>query len=291
MNRLALYVGAPFFAYPHKAFLNQLIGSEYARAYAHFRRDHMTATNLSLHLVCLVFQITNNFALLSEMDKLLDERVLPQGWRNLGLVSTSTVVGWIATLWLHAPEAPLPVKLLSTGFLLSAFVKRRELAKRWNKEMMAVMSAIEMMAFQVFILKKENPSPVLFLVMLAGRLALQRVAVDKLPRAGSTVTTGINLALGAFMLKACQDPFNAEKVPPFLFGLVSWVLSIYTNQPWMCFYGGGFLATLGQGVAHFYSMEEATMPQLAMVGDEYAHGTYFPNLVFQSILHSVQNNL
>ena len=42
LGRWILYIGAPFYSYPHKVFLNHYLGADYETAYAHFRRDHHT---------------------------------------------------------------------------------------------------------------------------------------------------------------------------------------------------------------------------------------------------------
>eukprot|EP00932_Pfiesteria_piscicida_P015100 SRR837773.27092.p2 GENE.SRR837773.27092~~SRR837773.27092.p2 ORF type:complete len:101 (-),score=28.55 SRR837773.27092:78-380(-) len=91
------------------------------------------------------------------------------------------------------------------------------------------------------------------------------------------------------MLKVCQDPFGGGKATksPFIFGLVGWILSVLTDQPWLFFYSGGFLASLSQGVAHHFAGEEGTLPQLANIADEFAHTTYFPNLLLHSVYQSL----
>lgn len=65
---VAIYAAGTFYANPFKVVLNAAIGSRYAIAYAHFRRDHSVPLNIVLHLLCLFIQVLGNFALLEVLD-------------------------------------------------------------------------------------------------------------------------------------------------------------------------------------------------------------------------------
>lgn len=67
---VAIYAAGTFYANPFKVVLNAAIGSRYAIAYAHFRRDHSVPLNIILHLLCLFIQVLGNFALLQVLDSL-----------------------------------------------------------------------------------------------------------------------------------------------------------------------------------------------------------------------------
>ena len=45
--------------------------------------------------------------------------------------------------------------------------------------------------------------------------------------------------------------------------------------------------TVFQGVAHHYAGEEGTLPQLAKLSDEFAHTTFFPNLLLHSAYQTI----
>ena len=73
---------------------------------------------------------------------------------------------------------------------------------------------------------------------------------------------------------------------PFSLGVFGWVLALMTEQPWLLFYSVGYLASLMQGVSHTLTRETPTLPRLRNVRDEYAHTTYFPCLVLQSMIQT-----
>ena len=73
---------------------------------------------------------------------------------------------------------------------------------------------------------------------------------------------------------------------PFSIGIFGWVLALMTEQPWLLFYSCGYLASLAQGVCHTLSGEDGTLAKLHNIRDEYAHTTYFPCLVLQSVIQT-----
>ena len=73
---------------------------------------------------------------------------------------------------------------------------------------------------------------------------------------------------------------------PFSLGVFGWILALLTEQPWLLFYSLGYLASLAQGVSHALTGETPTLPRLRNVRDEYAHTTFFPCLVLQSLLEN-----
>jgi len=266
---LALYGGSPFFSYPYKPILNQAIGSGYERAYAHFRRDHQDPANLAIHLGCLVLQLGANFSLLAEIDDAITDKA--------PLVSVSTALLWGKALVMDS-SAPAAVKAMSVASLLLAFKYRKAIRGRW-KNLIGLQAGLEVLGFQTLVLNgglyNEIPfSQGTFLRMLIARYLLQ-IGISKFFSGKLEASkTKVNVLLLAFMLKTSMDPFG--KVPPFLLGLVGWMLSLLTTQRWLYFYSCGFLATVTQGVSHHLSGERATMPGLSLLADELAHSTFFP---------------
>lgn len=284
-SKVALYVGAPFFGYPFKPFLNHMDGAPYERAYAHFRRDHDDARNLAYHFLCLVFQLTYNFGFLKELDDATVGAKRP-------VLALSTALLWTGALAADS-SAPVPVTVCSALSLYLAFSARKKIQDNW-KILMYLQSVLEVLALQVFVINKnkitEAHAPAFdvaqFGMLLVARLALQKFVLTPAQGALKNVRTPINVALAVFMLKACQDPFGG-KVPPFFLGIVGYVIAMLTDQRWLFFYAGGFLGSLGQGVSHHYSMQLATMPQLALYADEVAHATFFPSLLYHSVYESL----
>mmetsp|Transcript_38012 Transcript_38012/g.80483 ORF Transcript_38012/g.80483 Transcript_38012/m.80483 type:complete len:325 (+) Transcript_38012:70-1044(+) len=300
----SLYCGAPFFAYPWKPFFNHVAGQSYERAYLHFRRDHQDPYNLFYHCLCLGFQLGGNYGLL----EVLSQKISKYLGKDLGeigaLLPTSTTLFWAWTI-VRCHQAPVVVRTAAVACLGLAHTFRKEIAARWKKLLWAT-GVLEMAAVQVFAINKakntkggaEVPGFNLpqFLALVCGRWGFQYgletlVSNIKVP---SSVSLAVNGAVAAFMLRVCQDPFNTEKRmggfivgTPFSIGIWGWPLALLTDQPWLYFFSTGYLASLAQGVAHYYAGEEGTLPQLANVSDEYAHTTFFPNILLHSVWQSL----
>lgn len=296
--KVVLYGGAPFFASPHKIVVNYLAGIDYRRTYSHFRRDHQDPSNLAYHLVCLVFQLGFNFQLLAEVDRMLGMR---------GQLSKLTAVMW-AAVNLAATECPLSVRTATTAAIALAYNKAGPtLSGNW-RSMAMVTGVLEMLAVQVFVINKAKDSSgegripmdkAQLAKLIAGRWLLQAL-VTGVTRGGARVlpaaaTTAVNLALAAWMARVSQDPFKPPErgggtfSSPFSLGFFGWLLAFATDQPWLYFYSGGFLASAAQGVAHHYAGEQGTLPQLSDPAAELSHTTWFPNILLQSVLQSVKS--
>ncbi|GBG24686.1 Hypothetical Protein FCC1311_009042 [Hondaea fermentalgiana] len=280
ISKLAMYGSAPFFCMPYKPFMNQSLGAPYERAYRHFRRDHDKMNNLVYHCMCLVLQLTYNFGLLNEMDEALTSSGSP-------ILSMSTAALWSATLMVHT-TAPRSVKALSVISIAIAY-KLRKTFKKYLSQMCALQAFVQTRAFQMYALgERGEPTPFdarQYATLLAARLTLQKLMVEPASGVLNKARKPINLGLAAFMLSTCREPFQGTM--PFVFGMFGDLLSFLTQQPWMFFYSGGFMATLCQGVAHDVAKQPGTLPQLSEFRDEIAHSTYFPTL----LLHSVHQSL
>ena len=64
----AMYFCSPFFFHPLKLLTQALVGSDYVRAYRHFRSNHKDDLNIVIHLLGLVHIMLANFALLHGID-------------------------------------------------------------------------------------------------------------------------------------------------------------------------------------------------------------------------------
>uniref|UniRef100_A0A7S1XJJ0 Uncharacterized protein n=1 Tax=Phaeomonas parva TaxID=124430 RepID=A0A7S1XJJ0_9STRA len=276
---LALYLGAPFFSYPHKPFLQLAKGAAYARAYFHFRRDHQDAFNLAMHFFCLFYQLYGNYGWLSALDGFFGTG---------GFIPTLTTIFWSGALYYavddDAEEAPI-VRASAILLLLFFFAVRGELEKYWTY--VATLQALSDAAVYVTLVKKE---PITEYGMLAGALAA-RIAVTfvcfRLRGCLSKMKSVVNVALLSYMVYGTQmNPYHG--IPYAMsFGLWGWILAFLTDQPAIYFWSTGFAATMLQGVAHAISGEQGTMPTLHNYADEVAHVTYFPVLLLRSCYESV----
>jgi hypothetical protein len=106
-----LYFMGPFFSNPVKPVLQRLwCHTGYEVAYEHFQRDHTDPTNLAIHAVALLFQLTSNFALLHRLDELI-------GSPSWGILSASTCLLWIALL---VPQKAAPLRARAAAVALIA---------------------------------------------------------------------------------------------------------------------------------------------------------------------------
>eukprot|EP00658_Telonema_sp_P-2_P059772 TRINITY_DN48899_c0_g1_i2.p1 TRINITY_DN48899_c0_g1~~TRINITY_DN48899_c0_g1_i2.p1 ORF type:complete len:348 (+),score=65.20 TRINITY_DN48899_c0_g1_i2:142-1185(+) len=288
--KVLLYGTAPFFSYPFKPMLEAAEGNGYAVAYRHFRRDHQDPHNLLYHCLCLVFQVRFNFSFLAEMDKLL-----PLGG---SMASSCTFITWIWQLSTRS-TAPALVRLLSVGTVATAYMQREVLGRHWK--MVAFLTGLlEMVGVQIFLLNKKvdtsgkHRKPTDFKqlgLMMLIRTLVQIAAMKWMTGALSTpwLKRVLNLGLLAWLARCCRDPMGPSN--PFRFGFFGWLLAILTDQPWMYFFSGGFLATVCQGISHHMAGEEGTLPQLARttsgLRSELSHVSFFPNLLLHSCYQSI----
>ena len=315
--KLILYGGAPFFGNPLKPFVNAMYGANYERAYTHFRRDHTVPGNIFYHLLCFGFQLTFNYSFLSELDAKLfgsgrrareparahedgEDREQARGKGvagdeddddGVGPLALSTTVLWSAIL-LRSSRAPLPVRLAAV-FLLGLFYKLRHGIRARYRSLMSATCALEALGIVVFVLSpgKKDSSGVgrvpfdaaQYAKVLAVRLLLHFAVRGRL--AGSPkAAAAANLLTAVVIGRGTQDPFGAfgNRLTPFVFSFIGNILSSATDQPLLYFYMSGFLATIQQGVAHHYSGQQGTLPQLSDIADDLAHTTFFPNLLLHS---------
>jgi len=299
LTKAILYGGAPFFCWPYKPLLNAIEGKQYARAYAHFRRDHQDPLNLFYHCLCLVFQLAFNYSLLSEVGRGLSRRLRGDD-KHAHLLPLVTTAAWSWTL-LRTKEAPFIVRCGSVGALALAYMLRDKI--REYKDMVPFATGmLEMMALQVFVIEKaKNTSGVgrkpmnmkQLVLLILGRWSLQALLDSKAggSLSGQRGRSIVNTLLAAWMSQVAQDPFGSPSPvkTPFFLGIVGWILGILTKQQWLLYYSGGYLASMSQGVAHHYAGEEGTLTQLVDVGDELAHTTFFPNLLLHSVYQSLRS--
>eukprot|EP00041_Stephanoeca_diplocostata_P018669 m.392758 g.392758 ORF g.392758 m.392758 type:complete len:311 (-) comp21084_c0_seq11:129-1061(-) len=292
------YGGAPFFTYPWKPILNYVIGSDYTTAYTHFRRDHKIPANLAAHTLCLCWQLCANFGLLASIDSALGtdagRKQTPSDTTFTGsrMFSKVSAIAWMLPI-LTATPCPLPVKALSAAAVWGAFSIAQNFEQYWL-EIAALQGVIEALAIQTYIIREPIGGARLVAVAIA-RQAIQYLVIKYGKGILEKKKTAVNIAVAAFVLAMVtkENVIAKESLTVFHLGFVGWIFAVLTNQPWLFFYAGGFVASVAQGVSHIAAGEMPTLVQMQQndssdtLGQEWAHGTFFPNLLLNSIYESI----
>ena len=309
-----LYAPGPFFCYPWKPVVNAVAGDSYSHAYAHFRRDHNTGTNLVLHAICLVFQLTCNFALLVGIDSALDTR----SWTSYSLpvVATTTALLWgLALLPTPAPGVVTLASLASLGAAygaacagLASTPARIGLEGLWDGSGMdwsgvewtageVVEAGVLAVFAAVLVVAIRTPKALLFGLGLVGWvLVWDAVGKSGVGGLGKDFEREILAGLAAAMCVLAATP----KVPeaPVIGGmLLARLAYVATGNVLALLVGCAYTAPFLQGIAHRLTGETATLINLNNDGTqedvatkvrfEWAHVTFFPSLALQSIHQSL----
>lgn len=301
LSQAALFAGGPFFCYPLKPQLNTLYGDSYTVAYRHFRRDHHGAANLLCHLVCLCFQVLGNFALLHTLDAALPAI---QPGAVLGfpcpLLSTAALLSWVVAL---VPSGAPPVcRLLSLAALWGAYCAAPVVAaNRTLLEPCVIAAFVAAMALgdgarglglHGFEWGKRGGVVIAAALLCVWHFAWA-AAQPKI--AGALAAHAHEAALGmvALMLAVAFVLRNPLVPIVFLGAIGCRALSFATGSAALYFWGCAFSASLCQGVSHAMTGERATLINLEDEGEhgaklsfEWAHVTFFPDLLFHSLHQS-----
>ena len=317
LNRSILYGLGPFFCHPLKPLLCSLFGDGYQSGYIHFRRDHSKADNLVLHVVCLVFQLLSNFALLGKLDdifisqyssdaasdNLILGRFIPIGVGCTKVnLSTTTAACWI--FFLSFSGAPRLCTTLSSVSIISALLI---ISTQENYEHVQwLISNIQAVAVVTFLL-------VMFIMSGLSKLALKSAAVwivwlflwEYLGRFGGEnlidfAYTSLVYRVLVVVLMVIPALLNNPVAPVVLVGALS--LNAFSilcegDHSILSLWAMAYVAMLLQNTAHDVSSQRATLRKLQVdaSGDEktrfeWSHVTYFPDLLFHSCYQSVSGN-
>jgi hypothetical protein len=234
------------------------------------------------HFNCLIFQLAGNFWLLQTVD----DHLFGKGSQ---VFTVLTATSWI--LYLLTPkDSPLHVKLCSVISIVLAY---------WIVPMFP-MTDVHKFVFPAFgliwallILQRglnvKGDAP-LILVLLLAKLAVA-ISLPYSSWAGmlsdNVQIAGIGYILLIVSLSARKD---AVKVVNAVGAILGQILSVLTGEPLFFLHSCAFTATIMQGLAHGLSGEMATLVKLmdednhdTKVSYEWAHVTFFPNLLFQAI--------
>eukprot|EP00928_Gymnodinium_smaydae_P097947 TRINITY_DN8996_c0_g2_i1.p1 TRINITY_DN8996_c0_g2~~TRINITY_DN8996_c0_g2_i1.p1 ORF type:complete len:311 (-),score=51.81 TRINITY_DN8996_c0_g2_i1:126-1058(-) len=285
-----LYGPAPFFAYPWKPLLNILYGGAYKTSYSHFRKQHMDGINLLLHCLCLVWQLSSNYALLAELDRCVGPCV-NRCLRALGkpateeggrVVTRCTTLFWCMHLLSTSPT-PISVKMGSVLAILSAHNHLgAAFSSRW-RAIIAGQSIVEALAVQTLLLRRQKTLGMPAVIYFVARMVVWRWARDKVGCLREQ-SVAINTALVAVIaaVAASKQPLSAVA-----FGLVGWLVALLTDSKKTYLWSAGMTATLCQGVAHHVAGEQGTLEllqgdEMNQTSYELSHVTFFPNLLFHA---------
>jgi hypothetical protein len=321
LNRAILYGLGPFFGHPLKPLLSYAFGDGYATAYRHFRRDHSRMDNLVLHLVCLVFQLLSNFALLATLDDALFSRlegidylgasggIVPvgKGVAKLNL-STATAAAWIVCLAFS--EAPAICSACSAFSIVGALLATSAAADNGDGEsipgiqwVLANIQTVCICTFWLVMFAAVGPTKLSAkkakLAVIVTILATLWECVSVVAK-GSIVDEGSITAAYAGLLglllgipAVLTDPVT----PVVLSGVV--FLNLFAvlcegDQLVLRFWAMAYVCMGLQGAAHDVSSQPATLLNLQAdeSGDrkirfEWSHVTFFPDLLFHSCHESL----
>lgn len=292
-----MYFGGPFMSNPLKPFLQVAVGSEYSRAYRHFRSAHSMNLNVAVHLVCLLQALMANFALLTKGDKMLTPYVkatqLEEIHEEYGLLAASTTILW--SLLLLSTNSPLLVRLIVTAVMGGAYYLREEWEPMVNEIMVAegVIYSLCVKFGDAKVVPIATGPP--FWFVLASRYGFHALLYTRCLGALVPWQAEVIGTMAVLLAYGCVNPFQKQGWRPNCYwaGYLGWILALLTGQNWLFFYGSGYIASLCQGVAHEYTGEAANLPELALrttkdkVADEHAHTSFFPVL----IVHAAYENI
>eukprot|EP00656_Telonema_subtile_P031704 TRINITY_DN34682_c0_g1_i1.p1 TRINITY_DN34682_c0_g1~~TRINITY_DN34682_c0_g1_i1.p1 ORF type:complete len:252 (-),score=19.52 TRINITY_DN34682_c0_g1_i1:94-849(-) len=100
-------------------------GSDYSRAYRHFRNNHSKPLNIGLHLLGLAHLALANFALLACADRALFGTASPY-------IATATLFCTISLLGLCVVKAPVLARVGGIAILGAAFCGRTMYSEHWR---------------------------------------------------------------------------------------------------------------------------------------------------------------
>ena len=272
-----IYSAGPFFSYPWKIIMNMMYGGAYLESYRHFRAQHMVGYDLFYHVLCLVWQLSSNYALLGSLDDAMERK----GWfkPRTELLKTLNSLLWSWHLVRTSPT-PLSVKVASVISIYVAHTYAGDFFQRHWKKVVFLQGFLEAAAVQAL---RERITIGPYLAYLVARTALWKYLNDN--HAGSLKKYNTPITAGLFALMAFNSTIGIGSVVSM--GIYGWILSILTGNRDIYFWSCGMTATLGQAVAHNLSREPGTLvvlqKQMDMVKYELSHVTYFPNLLFQAI--------
>lgn len=284
-----LYGPAPFFAYPWKPALNALYGGDYPQSYKHFRMQHMDGSNLIYHCLCLAWQLSSNYALLRELDKLcapLAERLsLPDKEKGAYLITRTTSFFWCLHL-LRTKPTPLAVKIASITSIVVAHNYLGAWFDKCRHRIIFLQGILEAGGVQSLLLNRPTafgkPALIYFALRTALWKYLSHLSEKDFMLKDQSKNIATTLALFCSAVSASKEPLRIV-----IMGLFGWMIYLMTGNKAIYFWSAGMMATISQGLAHRVAGEAGTLEVLQndtidQTSYEFSHVTFFPNLLFQA---------
>jgi hypothetical protein len=289
VSQVILYAFGPFFCYPWKPIINTFGGSSYPTGYKHFWLQHQDPFNLLWHFICLIYQILGNFSLLALVDQYLFGS--HDRW-----ISKITALGWILYLG-STQNCPAMARIgssISIG-LAYHFVPSLSLSLI---EYFVGISFTLIWIFQA--IAKGRPSiggdAIGILIILLIKCSLSSLLPSHFFSLYEQQTPLIGLI---YLLLVIGLSTRLDAVKSLIVGaaLLGHLLSLLTGEMLFYLHSIAFTAMLFQGLAHEFSQETATLIKLMDVSNhsskvayEWAHVTYFPNMLFHALLDCYKIN-
>lgn len=242
-----------------------------------------------MHLLGVLHITFANFAFLHEMDCAL----LP--WSPYpDLLTTATACSFGTTLALA--QAPVLVRAIAVTVVFAGYILR----SFWKHVWIDCVTFEGVLHAIMFKYGDEKAVPVArkppLFVLLGCRFVLQYL-IQHGDACGclKDQKVVVNIMLVFLLAYGCVNPFQKPgwNVNCYWAGYIGWVCALLTDQPWLYFYGAGYVASLCQGVSHYLSGEAANLPELALrtgpekAADELAHTSLFPCLIVGSAYESL----
>jgi hypothetical protein len=242
--------------------------------------QHQDVANLAWHLICLFFQLSANFSLLH----VLDGYIFGERW-----LSGTTALIWAVYLG-NVKECPLFARLCSLICIAWVYMIVPSLSSQMEGVELYVYGAFGIVWMVQAItngsrLTKDAITIAALLLIKATATYFISLRFKGALSEYSTETSALYLA-GMVLLSMRQ---NSVKEIVFTGTICGHILSILINEPAVYLHSLAFVALMLQGLAHELSGEVATLLKLqdesnqeAKIRYEWAHVTFFPNVLFQA---------
>jgi len=299
LSRAALYAFGPFFGNPIKPALNYAFGDGYDKAYRHFRRDHNTNANLVLHVWVMCFQMMANFALLAELDHKL-EPYLAMAGGGPGLLrlnlTTITFFGWLFTLL--ATPAPFVASWMSKGAMAAAASLAHFFPAEVRNVQLVFIASFWVLLAATAGLKKSNALALVLTPLFALLQFIPAATVAPYMVEESQVSLVVVAIFGLLVAISALLPDPVK--PVVIAGMVLLnIAAVLCDEIALMYWACSYSAMALQGASHDATRESATLLTLnkdptidpaQKIGYEWSHVTYFPALLFHSVLDSILGN-
>jgi hypothetical protein len=285
ISQVILYAFGPFFCYPWKPIINTFGGSSYPTGYKHFWLQHQDPFNLLWHFICLIYQIIGNFSLLNLVDQYLFTASSDARW-----LSKITALGWI--LYLGTTQKCPAIARISSVISIGLAYHFVPLLSLTSVEYFVGISFFLIWIFQAvtrnrFSLNGDAPTILLLLIV---KFSLSYFIPSQFLSQYQDHTPLIGF-IYLLLISALSTRLDAVKTLIVGASLIGHILSLLTGEKLFYLHSIAFTAMLFQGLAHELSLETATLIKLmdesnhsAKVAYEWAHVTYFPNMLFHAFL-------